>query len=73
MATFLKAIKRSLRAMLSAMDVGDALRKVVAARVACKLPPRSALNLGFSTLWVRIGLGSCWVWLLCLIWYFSMG
>ena len=53
--------------MLSAMDVGDGLRKVVAAGVACKLPPRSALNLGFSTLWLRIGLGICWVWLLCLI------
>ncbi|KAK9988833.1 hypothetical protein SO802_029072 [Lithocarpus litseifolius] len=38
------------------MDVGDGLRKVVTARVACKLPPRSALNLGFSTLWLRIGL-----------------
>ena len=64
MATFLKAIKRSLRAMLSAMGVGDALRKVVAARVACKLPPRSALNLGFSTPWLRIvwvfvGFGCC--------------
>ena len=55
------------------MDVGDGLRKVVVARVACKLPPQSALNLGFSTLWLRIGLGICWVWLLCLIWYFSMG
>ena len=55
------------------MDVGDGLRKVVAARVACELPPRSALNLGFSTLWLRIGLGICCVWLLDLIWYFSMG
>ena len=55
------------------MDVGDGLRKVVAAKVACKLPPRSTLNLGLSTLWLRIGLGICWVWLLCLIWYFSMG
>lgn len=36
------------------MDVGDGLRKVVVARVACKLPPpRSALNLGFSTLMVE--------------------
>ena len=58
---------------VSAMDVGDGLRKVVVARVACKLPPQSALNLGFPTLWLRIGLGICWVWLLCLIWYFSMG
>ena len=63
MATFLKAIKRSLRAMLSARSL-----QWTSARVACKLP-----NLSFSTLWLRIGLGICWVWLLCLIWYFSMG
>ncbi|KAL0009478.1 hypothetical protein SO802_010980 [Lithocarpus litseifolius] len=39
------------------MDIGDGLCKVVATRVACKLPPRSALNLGFSTLRLRIDLG----------------
>ncbi|KAK9995729.1 hypothetical protein SO802_020415 [Lithocarpus litseifolius] len=52
------------------MDVANGLRKVVAARVACKLLPRSALNLGFSTLWLRIGLDlHGWVARIGLVWF----